>query len=66
MNKSITYNDIVNDFNKRSKVYEGTHSLVNFATQYYPKQSEAFCHLINRICNGENVDSDVDKPLDDI
>ena len=38
----VTYGDIINDFNQRNLVYEGTHSLVNFVTENYPEYFDSF------------------------
>lgn len=49
----ITYEDIINDFNQRGEVYEGTHSLINFAYEHYPEQFEAFCEMVDKIADTE-------------
>ena len=61
--KGVSYNDIVADFNNKGIVYEGTHSLINFAFKYYPNQYEAFCVIVEKVSNGTNNESDLTKPL---
>ena len=61
--KKITYHDIVSDFNNRGIVYEGTHSLINFALKYYPNQYEEFCVIIEKISAGTNSEYDLIRPL---
>lgn len=65
-NSTITYEDIINDFNQRGEVYEGIHSLINFASKHYPNQFDAFCDMVDRISNDKDVSSDYRKPLDDM
>lgn len=63
-NTKITYMDIVNDFNHRGEIFEGTHSLLNFVSKYYSEVMNAFSNLLNRISIGEYIDSDLYKSLE--
>lgn len=49
MEKNTMYERIINDFNERGELYEGTHSLINFAAKYYPDDFEAFCEIVEAI-----------------
>lgn len=52
----LTYGDIIADFNARGFCYEGTHSLVNFASVYYPDYMESFYKILMKIQSKEDTE----------